>query len=76
MLRSGDVRVMYVKPGCPYCEQARAGLRADGVEWEERDATTRAEWREELLGFSKGTGMVPTIVEGGEVVSVGWDGHG
>jgi len=47
-------RVMYVKPGCPYCQQARDEMGADGLEWEERDATTRSDWREELMTFTKG----------------------
>lgn len=70
-------QVMYVKPGCPYCEDARQALRAEGTEFEELDATTRADWREELMGYSKGTGLVPTIVSDGEVRTVGWpQGHG
>jgi glutaredoxin len=68
--------IVYVKPRCPYCEQAREGLAADGVEFTERDATTRDDWREELMTYSKGTGMVPTVVRDGEVVTVGWNGHG
>jgi glutaredoxin len=68
--------VMYVKPRCPYCEQARQALRAEGTEFEERDATTRADWKAELMTHSRDTGMVPTIVRGDEVVSVGWKGHG
>ena len=69
-------RIMYVKPGCPYCEEARVDMRAEGLEWEERDATTRSDWREELMRFSKDTGRVPTVVLGGEVLTVGWKGHG
>lgn len=70
-------QVMYVKPNCPYCEDARQALREEGTEFEERDATTRADWREELMRYSKGTGLVPTIVAGDEVLSVGWPhGHG
>lgn len=68
--------VMYVKPRCPYCEEAREALRADGVEFVERDATTRADWRAELMRHSRNTGMVPTIVREGEVVTVGWKGRG
>jgi len=71
-----DVRIMYVKPGCPYCEEARDGLRAEGLAWEERDATTRADWRAELMRHSRNTGQVPTIVMGDEVVTVGWKGRG
>jgi glutaredoxin 3 len=69
-------RVMYVKPGCPYCEQARQALRAEGTEFEERDATTRQDWRAELMRHSANTGLVPTIVLGDEVVTVGWKGRG
>ena len=68
--------VMYVKPGCPYCEEARQGLRAEGVEFVERDATTRADWRAELMRHSRNTGKVPTIVRDGDVVTVGWKGRG
>jgi len=69
-------RVMYVKPGCPYCEEARQALRAEGTEFEERDATTSREWRGELMEHSQDTGMVPTIVNAGQVETVGWKGRG
>ncbi len=64
-------RVMYVKPGCPYCQAAREGLCADGLDWEERDATTSREWRAELFLHSNDTGIVPTIV-GPDGTQVGW----
>lgn len=66
---------MYVKPGCPYCEAARESLRAQDLPWEERDATTRRQWRDELHRHSAGTGIVPTIVAE-EGVTVGWEGKG
>jgi glutaredoxin len=68
-------RIMYVKPGCPYCDGARDRLREQGLDWEERDATKRPEWREELFAVSP-RGVVPAIVapEGG--VTVGLDGRG
>ena len=69
-------RIMYVKPNCPYCAEAREEMRADGLEFEERDATTRADWRAELMRHSKDTGKVPTVVMGDEVVTVGWKGRG
>ena len=68
--------LVYVKPNCPYCEQARESLRTDGVDFEERDATPRADWRAELMEHSRDTGMVPTVVRDGEVLTVGWNGHG
>ena len=66
---------MYVKPGCPYCESARDRLRDAGLGWEERDATARPDWREELFAVSP-RGVVPAIVEPGGDVTVGLDGRG
>lgn len=67
-------RIMYVKPGCPYCQQARDALSAQGIDWEERDATINAEWKRELFEHSP-SGVVPTIVAA-DGVTVGWDGKG
>ncbi len=67
-------RIMYVKPGCPYCDAARGRLRDQGLDWEERDATANADWKSELFMYSP-RGVVPTIVEGG-AVTVGHDGGG
>ncbi len=69
-------RVMYVKPGCPHCERARSDLATAGLSWEERDATREPAFKRELMRYSKGTGMVPTVVVDGQVESVGWKGHG
>lgn len=68
--------VVYVKPNCPYCEQARVALREQGEEFEERDATADPDFRAQLMRHSRGSGMVPTLVREGTVVSVGWNGHG
>ena len=65
---------MYVKPNCPYCESARERLRDSGLGWEERDATSRPDWKSELFGHSP-RGVVPTIVEGASV-TIGHDGRG
>jgi glutaredoxin len=54
--------VMYVKPGCPYCQAAREDLAARGEPAEERDATANPEWKAELMGYTANTGVVPTIV--------------
>lgn len=66
---------MYVKPGCPYCDGARERLREQGLDWEERDATTRSDWREELFELSP-RGVVPVVVEPEGGVTVGLDGRG
>jgi glutaredoxin len=67
-------RIMYVKPGCPYCQAARDSMTSQGIEWEERDATANPDWRRELFESSP-RGVVPTIV-GPDGVTVGWEGGG
>jgi glutaredoxin len=64
--------VMYVKPGCPYCQAAREQLAADGDSVEERDATQNAEWKAELMSYTNHRGIVPTIVRGADEVQVGY----
>ena len=64
--------VMYVKPGCPYCDAAREHLAAAGEEYEERDATSSAEWKAELMEYTRNAGMVPTIVRPGQPPEVGF----
>jgi glutaredoxin len=66
--------VMYVKPRCPYCEAAREDLNARGEVFEERDATANPAWKAELMGYTRKTGLVPTIVRTGaeEQVQVGF----
>lgn len=68
------MRIMYVKPGCPYCQAARESLTAEGVDFEERDATTRDDWKSELFEHSP-RGVVPTIVAP-DGVTIGWNGEG
>lgn len=55
---------MYVKPDCPYCQAAREHFARERVSVEERDATTSAAWRAELMGYTNDRGIVPTIVPG------------
>lgn len=64
--------VMYVKPDCPYCQAAREQLAAEGTAVEERDATRRATWKAELMGYTNNRGVVPTIVRDGGDVQVGF----
>jgi glutaredoxin 3 len=54
--------IMYVKPGCPYCQSAREHLAAQGEQVEERDATQDSGWKSELMGYTNNRGTVPTIV--------------
>lgn len=64
--------IMYVKPGCPYCQAAREHLASQDEAVEERDATQSSDWRAELMGFTNNRGMVPTIVREDGSVQVGF----
>lgn len=64
--------VMYVKPGCPYCQAAREDLASAGETVEERDATVSPEWKAELMGYTNNKGVVPTIVRDDRDVQVGF----
>ena len=64
--------VMYTKPGCPYCQQARDHYNADGIAFTEYDAQSDKQHQSEMLKFSGGDPTVPCIVENGAYVGSGW----
>ena len=63
---------MYVKPGCPYCQQARDYYDQNGVAFVEFDAQNDLQRQREMLEFSGGDLVVPCIVMNGEYVQSGW----
>jgi glutaredoxin len=68
-----DATIIYTLRSCPTCKRAKEGLAADGVEFEERDITTKGTWNDGAtdLEFS-----VPIIVRS-DTVELGWKGdHG
>jgi len=64
--------VIYTKPGCPYCQQARDYYNSKGIAFIDRDAQTNREYRAEMFKFSAGDPTVPCIVENGKYVQSGW----
>lgn len=64
--------VMYVKPDCPYCQQARDYYNANGIEFVEYDAQNDKARQKEMLQFSGGDLVVPCIVENDRYVASGW----
>ncbi len=64
---NGVTTVMYVKPGCPYCEAARDHLTETGEPFTELDATADPFHKRKLMRYTRNTGMVPTIVRGDDV---------
>ena len=64
--------VIYVKPGCPYCQQARDHYTSQGIKFTEYDAQNDRARRKEMLSHSDGDPTVPCIVENGVYVGSGW----
>ncbi|PYT00785.1 MAG: hypothetical protein DMF63_05625 [Acidobacteria bacterium] len=64
--------VMYVKPGCPYCQRARDYYNENNIPFIEYDAQTDPSRRREMLEYSGGDITVPTIIEDGEYIQSGW----
>jgi glutaredoxin 3 len=64
--------VIYTKPGCPYCQQARDYYNAHGVAFTDYDAQNNRARRAEMLSFSNGDLTVPCIIENGKYKMSGW----
>jgi len=64
--------VMYVKPGCPYCQQARDHFNANSISFVEYDAQNDKVRQKEMLSYTSGDLTVPAIVENGIYKSSGW----
>ena len=64
--------VMYVKPDCPYCQQARDHYNSEGIPFTEYDAQNDRGRRAEMLAYSDGDPTVPCLVQDGEYIGSGW----
>ena len=64
--------VIYTKPGCPYCQEARDHYNAVGTAFVEYDAQNDKARQREMLTFSDGDPTVPCIVKDGVYVGSGW----
>jgi glutaredoxin 3 len=64
--------IMYTKPGCPYCQQARDYYNENNIAFTEYDAQNDLARRKEMFAFSGGDPTVPCIVENGVYVGSGW----
>ena len=63
--------ILYTTPNCSACDEARAGLRAEGVDLEERNVMKNKQWYDEALQYAI---TVPIILRG-EKVEYGWKGN-
>ena len=64
--------VMYVKPGCPYCQRARDYYNENGIEFTEYDAQNDKQRQKEMLEYTGGDPVVPAFVKDGVYAGSGW----
>lgn len=64
--------VIYTKPGCPYCQEAREFFDSKGEAYLDYDAQNDRARRKEMLTFSDGDPTVPCIVRDGIYEGSGW----
>lgn len=64
--------VIYTKPGCPYCQQARDHYNSIGIAFTEYDAQNDKARQRDMLAISDGDPTVPCIVENGVYKASGW----
>jgi glutaredoxin 3 len=64
--------IMYTKPGCPYCQQARDYYNENNITFTEYDAQNDLARRREMFAFSGDDPTVPCIVENGVYAGSGW----
>jgi glutaredoxin 3 len=64
--------VIYTKPGCPYCQQARDYYNANGLKFRDFDAQNDRRRRAEMLSYADGDPTVPCIVQDGKYLQSGW----
>ena len=64
--------VIYTKPGCPYCQQARDYYDSKGIVYTDYDAQNDRARRAEMFRYSGDDPTVPCIVENGKHVQSGW----
>ena len=64
--------VIYTKPGCPYCQQAREFYNSKGIPFTDYDAQNDLARRAEMFSYTGGDPTVPAIVENGKYIGSGW----
>lgn len=69
------MRELYIKGGCPHCREQIKKLEREGFTYRLRDIGCDPTALEEVKG-KYGARMVPVLVEGGRVKSIGYRGRG
>lgn len=63
---------LYIKPTCPYCQQAMAFYDAHGTKYMIHDAQNNSQARARMFEYTSGDPTVPAIVVDGKYVQSGW----
>ena len=71
--RAPQRTILYTRPGCPFCAEARKDLEERGVAYEEISIEGNPEAVVKVKHLSNGLGIVPILVSGSEV-KVGFGG--
>jgi glutaredoxin 3 len=59
---------LFVKPGCPWCDEAEEWLNQHGVRYERLDVRRNAEARQEMLDLT-GQTLAPSIDVDGHILA-------
>lgn len=70
-MSEGAKLIIYTTRNCGACDHALRDLRADGIDFEERNVMVRREWWDEALKHGV---TVPIILRDGKV-EFGWKGE-
>lgn len=58
--------ILYTKPWCPYCDSAKALLKAKGIAWTEIDVAKEPHRRQEMIEKANGRRTVPQVFVDGQ----------
>ncbi|QNI30167.1 glutathione S-transferase N-terminal domain-containing protein [Alloacidobacterium dinghuense] len=67
---------LYGSASCPYTKELREWLEWTRRDFVEYDIESDADARERMRSLDRSLHTVPVLVEDGEVIQVGWRGHG
>ena len=63
-----DLPILYVKTGCPWCDEARRFLDDHGVSYREQNVTVDADAKQEMQKKSRQT-LTPTLDWHGKILA-------
>lgn len=71
-LEPGHRIELYIKPGCPSCEDAEAFYRRQGFSFQTYNAQDDAAMKRKMLDLARGNPTTPAVVIDGNYVQSGW----